>query len=61
MAASTQHLGEYIGPIIVGTSIGVAPVGATSQSIVYCPFKRGVGRSHGFPIMLNQTHIHLYS
>ena len=45
MAAPTQHLGEYSTCIIVGAGIGVTPVRATLQSIIYFRFKRGIGRS----------------
>ncbi|ETO05244.1 cytochrome b-245, beta polypeptide [Reticulomyxa filosa] len=47
MAAPTQHLGEYGTAMIVGAGIGVTPVRATLQSIVYYRFKRGIG--HSFP------------
>jgi len=45
MAAPTQHLGEYGTSIIVGAGIGVTPVRATLQSIVYFRFKRGIGQT----------------
>ena len=45
MAAPTQHLGEYSTVIVAGAGIGVTPVHATLQSIVYYRFKRGIGQS----------------
>lgn len=45
MAAPTQHLGEYSTCIIVGAGIGVTPVRATLQSIIYFRFKRGIGQT----------------
>ena len=45
MAAPTQHLGEYTTAIIVGAGIGVTPVRATLQSIIYYRFKRGIGQT----------------
>ena len=45
MAAPTQHLGEYTTSIIIGAGIGVTPVRATLQSIVYFRFKRGIGQT----------------
>eukprot|EP01084_Bolivina_argentea_P069011 125604_1 len=45
MAAPTQHLGEYSTSIIVGAGIGVTPVRATLQSIIYYRFKRGIGQT----------------
>ena len=46
MAAPTQHLAEYSTAIVVDAVIGVTPVRATLQSIVYYQFKRGIGRSY---------------
>eukprot|EP01083_Nonionella_stella_P084577 234171_1 len=47
MAAPTQHLGEYSTSIIIGAGIGLTPLRATLQSVVYNKFKRGIG--HTFP------------
>jgi len=43
MAAPTQHLGQYKTSIVVGAGIGVTPVRATLQSIIYYRFGRGMG------------------
>ncbi|ETO16840.1 hypothetical protein RFI_20496, partial [Reticulomyxa filosa] len=47
MAAPTQHLGEYGTAMIIAAGIGITPLRATLQSIVYYRFKRGIG--HSFP------------
>ena len=46
MAAPTQHLGKYKTAVIIGAGIGVTPLRATLQSIVYFRFKHGVGNTY---------------
>ena len=46
IAAPNQHLGRYVTSMIIGAGIGVTPVRAALQSIVYYRFKHGVGYSY---------------
>jgi len=44
-AAPTQHCSEYNVSVIVGAGIGVTPVRATLESIVFYRWKRGLGNT----------------